>query len=313
MSEKYHVPVLLEETIRYLDPRPGRTLVDATLGGGGHALAILKKLEGRGRLICIDRDPEAIAAAKVSLKGFDGPAVFINDNFANIKRVLKELNVDEVDGVLLDLGVSSRQIDSQKRGFSLKADGPLDMRMDQRDGLSARDIVNSFGLDDLAKLIREYGEEYCAKRIAATIVRKRRLSPIKTTGELLQAVREALSGIPPKAIFDAATRTFQAIRIFVNNELGSLSRALTDSLDVLSDGGKLVVISYHSLEDRIVKNLFKREAAQCLCPPASPVCTCKHEKRIEVLTKKPVVADENEVERNPRSRSAKLRAAKRIL
>lgn len=309
MAANYHEPVLLKETIQFLDPSPGKTFVDATLGGGGHAQAILKALKGKGRLIGIDRDSEALEAAAPHLKG--GDVILVHDNFSNIREILGALKVKKVDGVLLDLGVSSRQIDEASKGFSLRLDGPLDMRMDKDQKLTAADIVNTYSADDIARIIFEFGEERSARRIARGIVKEREGRGIRTTLDLARAVRESLGRIPPKKAFDALTRTFQAIRIAVNDEIGNLSRALKESIEILNPHGRIVVISYHSLEDRIVKNAFRTGEHPCTCPRQAPICTCGKSPCLKVLTKKPVMAGKAEVLKNPRSRSAKLRAAER--
>jgi 16S rRNA (cytosine1402-N4)-methyltransferase len=308
----YHIPVLLEETLRLLDPRPGKTYIDATLGGGGHAEDILKRIKGKGTLIGIDRDEDAIEEAGGRLKEFGTTVKLVRENFANIKKILNDLNIKKANGIIFDLGVSSHQLDEANRGFSMQKEGPLDMRMDVSRGISAKEAVNSFPAEELSEIISEFGEERNARRIAKFIVNERREAPISTTLELKETINKALKGLPPKIIFDATTRVFQAFRIYVNDELNNLTQAIKDSIDVLSAGGRLIVISYHSLEDRIVKKIFKEEATDCICPARQPVCTCSHEKRIKILTKKPVVPDESEISANPRSRSAKLRAAERV-
>lgn len=308
----YHIPVLLEETLRLLDPRPGKTYIDATLGGGGHAEAILKDLKGKGTLIGIDRDRDAIEEAGESLKEFGTTVKLVRENFASIKKILNDLNIKKANGIIFDLGVSSHQLDEANRGFSMQKEGPLDMRMDASRGISAKEAVNSFPAEELLEIISKFGEERNARRIAKFIVNERREAPISTTLELKETINKALKGLPPKIIFDATTRVFQAFRIYVNDELNNLAQAIKDSIDALHAGGRLIVISYHSLEDRIVKKIFKEEATDCICPARQPICTCSHKKRIKILTKKPVVPDESEISANPRSRSAKLRAAERV-
>ncbi len=312
MIKEYHTPALLKETIEFLGPEPGGVFVDGTLGGGGHALAILDKLKGKGTLIGIDRDKDAILESEKKLGRMNGRLSLVNDNFSNIKEILGGLNIPFVDGILLDLGVSSRQIDSGERGFSLKADGPLDMRMDPSQKISAKDIVNDLDESALERIIREFGEERSARRIARSIVFRREHKPILTTFDLKGAIEDALGRIPPQKILDSLTRTFQAIRIAVNDELVNLSKALKDSVSCLHTGGRIVVISYHSLEDRMVKTIFREEATGCICPPRFPKCVCDHKKRLNILTKKPVTPSEAEIKANPRSRSAKLRAAERV-
>ncbi len=307
----YHIPVLLKESLDYLSVRQGGTYVDATLGGGGHSLAIAEALGGKGTLIAIDRDSEAIEAAGRKLKDHAGIVRFVRDNFANMKNILSEMKIASVDGILFDLGVSSRQIDEASRGFSLRAEGPLDMRMSAEQSISARDIVNSFSQKDIAAIIRDYGEERLAARIARAIVSSRDRKPIGTTLDLADVVNGALSNLPPKVKRDCLTRTFQALRIAVNDELDSLKAGLSGSVEALGAGGRIVVISYHSLEDRIVKGFFRDESGLCVCPKEAPVCTCGRESRLKVLTRKPVVPGASETSKNPRARSAKLRAAER--
>jgi len=311
MLEKYHEPVLLEKVIHFLNPSPGKTYVDGTVGGGGHAQMILRALKGKGLLIGIDRDNEAIDAAKERLIKYGKNLKLVLGNFADIKGILNELKIAKVDGILLDLGVSSHQIDEAERGFSIRNDGPLDMRMDKDQKLTAADIVNTYSAQDLAKIIFEFGEERLSRKIGRYIVKQREKNPFRTTLELSEAIKASLGRIPPKRVFDAVTRTFQALRIAVNDELKSLSRALEDSIGLLDPAGRIVVISYHSLEDRIVKNAFRANEKVCTCPRQAPVCTCGKVPKLKVLTKKPVAASEEEVRVNPRSRSAKLRAAER--
>ncbi len=313
MKLEYHTPVLVKETLKFLNPKSGKIYIDATIGGSGHAQAILENLAGAGLLIGIDRDEEAIEVSRERLAKFEKSATLIHENFINIKEILKKLNIEKVDGILFDLGVSSHQIDTPGRGFSLRTSGPLDMRMDKDQSLTAKEIVNSYPLDNLAKIIRDYGEERCAKRIARAIVEARKAKPISTTLELAEVIKRALGRIPPKRSLDSITRTFQALRIAVNAELNNLAVALRNSIDVLGKNGRIVVISYHSLEDRIVKHIFREEATDCICPPRTPVCICGHKKRIRILTKKPVTPTKSEIHSNPRGRSAKLRAMERIL
>jgi 16S rRNA (cytosine1402-N4)-methyltransferase len=308
----FHIPALLKETIELLDPKPGKTHIDATLGGGGHSEEILKRLNGKCKLIGIDQDSEAIEESRKKLSKYGESVILVKDNFVNIKEILKKLNIEKVNGILFDLGISSHQIDKAERGFSLRSDGPLDMRMDKSGGMTAANIVASYSKEDLAGIIKEFGEERSARRIAKSIVERRDEKPIKTTRELAETIEKTLAGIPPQRKLDSVTRTFQALRIAVNDELSKLSRALRDSIDILDEGGRLIVISYHSLEDRIAKTIFKDEASDCICPPRNPVCTCSHRKRVVILTKKPVTPDEAEVKSNPRARSAKLRAIERI-
>lgn len=302
---------MAREAVEYLSLRPGGTYVDATVGGGGHSERIARALKGRGDLICVDRDEDAIERARLRLRGLRNVR-FVRGNFADIRRILKDLNVRDIKGILLDLGVSSHQIDTGARGFSLREDGPLDMRMDASQTLSAADVVNSFEAGDLARIIRDFGEERFAKKIAAAIASRRRSERITTTGGLAGVIGDAVRFLPPKKRRDCVMRTFQAIRIAVNNELDNLRKALRDSVDLLGRDGRIVVICYHSLEDRIVKTAFRLEASPCVCPPRAPKCTCGKTARLRVLTKRPVGPDAAEISKNPRARSAKLRAAERI-
>jgi 16S rRNA (cytosine1402-N4)-methyltransferase len=307
----YHTPVLLKETLEFLRPKPGMTIVDLTAGGGGHSAAILERLKGKGRLVAVDRDGEAVGELKERLSPYKEQVEIVRDNFKNLKAILKKLKIKTVDGILIDLGVSSHQIDSADRGFSLRREGPLDMRMDSEQALGAKDIVNFYSEEEIGKIIKEFGEEPLYKRIARQIIKARDKKEIETTAELAQAIK-LIGRLPPERMLSALTRTFQALRIAVNDELNNLSKALKDSVDALHKNGRIVVISYHSLEDRIVKSTFRQEALDCICAKESPVCMCSHKKRIRVLTKKPVTPDICEVKLNPRSRSAKLRAAERV-
>jgi len=306
-----HVPVLLDEALYHLNLKNGQTIIDATLGLGGHAEAILRKLGGKGKLIGIDRDGEALDSSKERLKSFGDRFIAVKDEFSDIKNILKNLHIEKVDGILFDLGVSSMQIDSPIRGFSLRQDGPLDMRMDKTGDISAEDIVNDSGREELEKIIRDFGEERLFKRIAKGLIIAREKQRIDTTFKLVDAIKRSIPRMNPKFEMDIMTRVFQAIRIKVNNELDRLKRALEDSIDLLNAGGRIVVISYHSLEDRIVKNVFKTASVDCICPPRQPKCTCQHEKKLAIITKKPITASTKEIGENPRSRSAKMRAAER--
>ncbi len=307
-----HIPVLLKESIDFLSPKPNGIYIDATLGGGGHSIEILKRTKGKARLIGIDRDEEAVKAAKKKIQEASFKADFIKDNFGNIKKIVKELDISSIDGILFDLGISSYQIDAPERGFSLRTDGPLDMRMDASLEVSAEDLVNKLEADELKKIIKEFGEERFAGRIANAIARSRREKPIKSTFELKDIIEKALLPGPPKQKLDGVTRTFQALRIKVNKELDNLNQGLNDSIDMLRKNGRIVIISYHSLEDRIVKNRFKMEAKDCICPPKFPKCICGHKRKLKMLTGKPIQPSKEEIERNPRSRSAKLRAAEKV-
>ncbi|MBP2031429.1 16S rRNA (cytosine1402-N4)-methyltransferase [Clostridium algifaecis] len=305
-----HIPVLLNETIDNLDIKKDGIYVDCTLGGGGHSKEILKKLGGTGRLIGIDQDSDAIKAAQEKLKEFNN-VTYVHDNFYNIDSILNELNIEKVDGVLMDIGVSSYQIDKAERGFSYMKDAPLDMRMDLDQSLTAYDVVNKYELDDIARVIKDYGEDRFSKRIAKFIVEEREKSPIKTTFELVDIIRKA---IPMKFQKDGhpAKRTFQAIRIEVNGELKILDKSVEDSVNRLKVGGRIAVITFHSLEDRKIKVKFKKLENPCTCPPDFPVCVCGKIPLIKIINKKPIEPTDSEKDMNARSRSAKLRVAEKI-
>lgn len=306
MSEFHHVSVLLDECIEGLNIKPDGIYVDGTLGGAGHSYHIAEKLT-TGRLIGIDRDPVALKAAGERLSPFADRVTLVHSNFCRMGQVLQELGISGVDGILLDLGVSSPQLDDGGRGFSYMTDAPLDMRMDNGDALSADTVVNTWSYEELKRILYDYGEERYAPAIAAAIVRKREISPIRTTLELVDVIRSAM---PPAALREKqhpAKRTFQAIRIAVNDELNSVSKAMDAAIPCLNPGGRLAVITFHSLEDRIVKNAMAAAAKGCICPPEFPVCVCGRKPQVTVLTRKPIVSGEEELERNPRARSAKLR------
>ena len=306
MSEFHHVSVLLDECIEGLNIKPDGIYVDGTLGGAGHSYHIAEKLT-TGRLIGIDRDPVALKAAGERLSPFADRVTLVHSNFCRMGQVLQELGISGVDGILLDLGVSSPQLDDGSRGFSYMTDAPLDMRMDNGDALSADTVVNTLCYEELKRILYDYGEERYAPAIAAAIVRKREVSPIRTTLELVDVIRSAM---PPAALREKqhpAKRTFQAIRIAVNDELNSVSKAMDAAIPCLNPGGRLAVITFHSLEDRIVKNAMAAAAKGCICPPEFPVCVCGRKPQVTVLTRKPIVSGEEELERNPRARSAKLR------
>ena len=307
-----HKPVLLEECLTALNIKPDGIYVDGTLGRAGHSLEIVKKLTGKGRLICLDRDETAIEAAKIRLADYLYRVTLVHSNFSRIAEVLHQLDIPGVDGMLFDLGVSSPQLDEAQRGFSYMHDAPLDMRMDRTAALTARDVVNAWSYEDLRRILFEYGEERYAPAIAKAIVRRRQEAAIETTGQLVDIIRAAM---PPAALREKqhpAKRSFQAIRIAVNDELGAVRQGMEAAIDHLKPGGRLAVITFHSLEDRIVKNVFQDAAKGCTCPPSFPVCVCGHKPKIKILTKKPIIATREEVEENPRSRSAKLRVAERV-
>jgi len=300
-----HTPVLTKETIEYLNIRPDTLIVDATLGGGGHAKAILEASK-TVKLIGIDRDLDAIGSAKENLKEFGSGVTFVHDNFSNISSMIGDR---KINGILFDLGVSSYQIDAAQRGFSFQADAPLDMRMDMSAKVTAKDLINDLSRKDVERIIKDYGEDRYFKRIASAIVNKR---PVSTTSELADIIKYSIPKTSPINTTKSIARVFQAFRIAVNNELDSMKKALKDSIDLLAPKGRIVVISYHSLEDRIVKELFKRESVDCICPPKLPACVCKHRKKLNIITKKPITPSDAELKANPRSRSAKLRAAEHI-
>jgi 16S rRNA (cytosine1402-N4)-methyltransferase len=304
-----HLSVLSKESIELLEPRPGQVFVDCTLGAGGHARLLLQRISPGGRLLAIDRDQAALAAAEESLGGTGSTPVLVHADFAEVARVAREAGFERVDGVLFDLGLSSDQLDDPRRGFSFRQDGPLDMRMDAHNPVTAERVVNQLSERDLAAVIRRLGEERWAARIARFIAERR---PLKTTREVAAAVEAAIPrGAWPPDIHPA-TRTFQALRMHVNDELGSLAGGLRGALDILGPGGRMAVISFHSLEDGLVKRFFAEESRDCLCPPRQPVCTCAHRASLRVLTRKPVRPTAEEVAANPRSRSARLRAAERL-
>ncbi len=307
-----HVPVLLDECLEGLSIKPDGIYVDGTLGGGGHASAVCERLSGSGTLIGIDRDRDAIDAAGKRLENYPCRKIFVNRNYSDIKEILKDNGIDSIDGALLDLGVSSFQLDNAERGFSYMNDAPLDMRMNRDDSLTAKDVVNGYSRADLTRIISAYGEERWASRIASFIEEARKEKPIETTGELTEIIKAAIPASARRTGPHPAKRTFQAIRIEVNEELTRLEKALEDFCDVLSPGGRLCVISFHSLEDRIVKDVMARRADPCTCPPDIPVCVCGKVADIKKITRKPVVPSGEEQEDNPRARSAKLRICEKI-
>ena len=307
-----HRSVLLDECIEALNIKPDGIYVDGTAGGGGHSLEIAKKLTAGGRLIAIDRDDAAIAAATERLKDYSERVTFVRNNFSSIKESCLDLGIERIDGVLLDLGVSSYQLDTVERGFTHNSDAPLDMRMDRRNDLDAYTVVNTYSADQLKKVIYNYGEERFAPKIAAAIVRYREKEAITTTGQLVDIIKSA---IPPSAReggHHPAKRTFQAIRIEVNGELDAIEPTIRGATDILAPEGRIAIITFHSLEDRIVKQTYADLASGCNCPRDLPVCVCGRKPRVNVLTRKPILPSERELEENPRSRSAKLRVAEKI-
>lgn len=309
--EFLHKPVLLNETINGLDINKDGIYVDCTLGGGGHSLEIVKRLSDQGRLIAIDKDDEAIASAKNRLKEYNN-ITYIHNDFKNVIDELDKLGVKEIDGVLLDLGVSSYQLDNQERGFSYSADAPLDMRMDKQQSFSAYDVVNGYDEKRLADVIYEYGEERFSRKIAYNIVMARKEKPIQTTFELAKLIEKSIPSATRWKGGNPCKRTFQAIRIEVNSELDGLGEVLNGLALRLKKGGRMCVITFHSLEDRIAKRTFVELEKSCICPPNQPICNCGKRKEIEIITKKPMVADENELKDNSRAACAKLRIIKRI-
>ncbi|MBQ2785393.1 MAG: 16S rRNA (cytosine(1402)-N(4))-methyltransferase RsmH [Oscillospiraceae bacterium] len=311
MSGFHHVSVLLNECLDGLNIRPDGIYVDGTLGGAGHSSQIAKRLT-TGRLIGIDRDTTALKAAGERLKAFGERITLVHSNFSEIAAVLEEQKINGVDGILLDLGVSSPQLDDADRGFSYMADAPLDMRMNREDALSAYDVVNGWSFEELRRILFDYGEERYAPRIAEAICSRRIEKSIQTTLELVDVIRGAMPAAALREKQHPAKRSFQAIRIAVNDELGSVEKVMRDAIPCLNSGGRLAVITFHSLEDRIVKNAMAEAAKGCTCPPNFPVCVCGRKPQVKLITRKPVTAGDEELEMNPRSRSAKLRVCEKI-
>ncbi len=308
-----HYSVLLNETIENLNIKPDGIYVDGTLGGGGHAYQVAKRLSEGGRLIGIDQDKDAIAAASERLKEFGDKITIIRSNYANMKEELHRIGVEKVDGIVLDLGVSSFQLDTPERGFTYRDENaPLDMRMDDRQSLTAKDIVNDYSEMELYRIIRDYGEDKFAKNIAKHIVKEREKKPIETTGELTEIIRESIPMKVQATGGHPAKRTFQAIRIELNKELEVLQNNLDDMIDLLNPGGRICIITFHSLEDRIVKTNFRRNENPCTCPSDFPVCVCGKKSKGTVITRKPILPSKEELEENSRSKSAKLRVFERV-
>ena len=306
-----HTSVLLEETVNGLVVKPDGIYVDATLGGGGHAYEVCRRLGEQGRFIGIDQDAAAIEAASARLSDFGEKVTVIRSNYCEMKSKLHAIGVEKVDGIVLDLGVSSYQLDTAERGFSYRTDAPLDMRMDQRQQMTAREIVNTYSEADLYRVIRDYGEDKFAKNIAKHIVMEREKAPIETTGQLNEIIRHAIPMKFQKTSGHPSKRTFQAIRIELNRELEVLRDSLDDMIDLLNPGGRICIITFHSLEDRIVKSAFRKNENPCTCPSHFPVCVCGNESKGKVITKKPILPGEEELEQNSRSKSAKLRIFER--
>ena len=308
MTELTHTPVLLSETLDLLNLEANKHVIDGTLGFGGHSLEILKKIGPKGKLMAFDQDERNLEEAKKRLKKYEKQVLFIHDNFENLAEVASKHNF-QPDAILLDLGLSSPHIDDPERGFSFQKEGPLDMRFDKRQKLTAEAVVNSYSEKDLADIIFHYGEERKSRLIARVIVQARKKAPIKTTTQLAEIIGKAIRS---KGRIHPATLTFQALRIYVNRELEVLEKVLEQAIKLLKKGGRLVVISYHSLEDRMVKNFFRNQTRNCICPKELLICQCNFQKKLYILTRKPIISDGIEVSHNPRSRSAKLRAAERL-
>ncbi len=307
-----HISVLLEETIKELHIKPDGIYVDGTLGGGGHAYEICRRLSEKGRYIGIDQDADAIAAGSQRLEEFKDRVTIVRDNYVHMPQILRELGIDKADGILLDLGVSSFQLDEKERGFTYREDVPLDMRMDQRQTLTAREIVNEYSEMELFRIIRDYGEEKFAKNIAKHIVNRRKEKPIETTGELTEIIKNAIPMKVRAVGGHPSKRTFQAIRIECNHELDVLRDSLDAMIDLLNPGGRLCVITFHSLEDRIVKRAFKKNENPCTCPPNFPVCVCGKVSKGRQVTRKPIIPGDEELEQNKRAKSSKLRVFERV-
>lgn len=310
--EFVHIPVMLDEVIEGLNIKENGIYVDCTVGGGGHSFEIAKRL-GSGHLYAFDRDEEAIQKSTETLAPFSEKVTIIKSNFKDAPSILRSLGVEKIDGFLIDLGVSSHQIDEGERGFSFVHDGPLDMRMDRSDNsLTARDIVNNFSYEDLMKIFYSYGEEEFSKNIAKKIVEQREKKPIETTFELRDIIE---SSLPKKVVFSrggASKKVFQALRIYVNGELEGLDKVLEELISLLNAGGRGCVLTFHSLEDRIVKNVFKLYSTDCICPPKTPICICGHKASVKLVNRKPIIASEEEQKRNSRSTSAKLRIVEKL-
>ncbi|KAB3533201.1 16S rRNA (cytosine(1402)-N(4))-methyltransferase RsmH [Alkaliphilus serpentinus] len=307
-----HVSVLLRETIDNLNIKANGIYVDGTMGGAGHSLEIAKALTEGGLLIAIDQDENAHRAAEEVLKDYKERVKQVRDNFVNIDKVLESLNIQKIDGVLLDLGVSSHQLDEAERGFSYMQDAPLDMRMDNRSSFTAKDVVNSYSAAELEIIIKDYGEEKWAKRIAAFIVEHRSKAEIETTWQLVDIIKRAIPAAARREGSHPAKRTFQAIRIEVNKELEIIEDTIRKAVEFLNEGGRICIITFHSLEDRIVKNTFKDLNISCVCPPQFPICKCNHAKQLDIISRKPILPSEVELQENPRARSAKLRVAEKV-
>lgn len=302
-----HVPVMVNEVIEYLDLPVGAKVIDANLGTGGHTRAVLDKIGEAGQVLAIDRDADALKKAEQRLGDYQGQVIFVHDNFANMSEIAQNNGFEEVDGILFDLGLSSLQLDSQGRGFSWRVDEPLDMRMDQTEGLTAAELINNSSEAELADMFYQLGEERYSRQIAKAIVTRRQVKEIETTFQLAELVAKNVHHSNGRSRTHPAKKVFQALRIAVNNELSNLKKVLPQAVSLLKPGGRLAVISFHSLEDRIVKHFFKEESRDCQCPNELPICRCQHKATVKILTRKPLVPADEEVSGNPRSRSAKLR------
>jgi len=309
MAEDYHLPVLLQEVIDFLGIEPGKLYVDATLGGGGHAQKIL--LRG-GMVLGVDLDEEALSYVRQKLSAYGSRLELVHDNFKNLPHILQQRRIEEIDGIIFDLGLSSHQIDTPARGFSYKINAPLDMRFNQKQGFSAFELLNNLSEEELRKIISKYGEEKFASLIAKEIVKERRKAPLTTSSELVALIDRAIPSRLKQKGHHPARRTFQALRIAVNDELKNLEEALYGVIPFLAKGGRICVITFHSLEDRLVKNFFREKARGCVCPPRQPVCTCNRKAEIKILTPHPLRPSAAETENNPRAKSAKLRVAEKI-
>lgn len=311
--EFQHIPVLFREIMEIMAPKPGEFFVDCTLGGGGHSKGFLERTSPNGLLIGIDQDSDALVAARQNLRAYDGRIMLVHSNYSKLDKILNDYAPEGVDGILFDIGVSSHQLDEAERGFSYMQDAPLDMRMDQTQSLDAWQVVNTYKEEELQRILKEYGEERWAKRIAKFLVEFRSKKPIDTTGELVDIIKRAIPKGAREEGSHPAKRTFQAIRIEVNDELGVLNRTIQVAAKHLKKGGRLGIISFHSLEDRIVKEQFRYLASDCICPPELPICQCDKVSEVKILTRKPVTASPEELERNSRAKSAKFRAVEKII
>jgi 16S rRNA (cytosine1402-N4)-methyltransferase len=308
-----HIPVLLSEVIKGLNCKKEGTYVDCTLGGAGHAIEIAHKIGSKGKLIGIDQDVAAIEAAQEILSDVKCEVQLFRDNYKNVDKVLNKLGIEEVDGFLFDLGFSSYQIDTPERGFSYQYEAPLDMRMDQRQSTTAADLLNNLSKSELTRIISKYGEEKWASRIAEFIVKRRKDKALKLTTELVEIIKAAIPASARRSGPHPAKRTFQALRIVVNNELDIISEAIDKIMPFLKKGGRIAIITFHSLEDRIVKHKFKDLEKKCVCPPDFPICNCDEESQVQIITRKPIVAQQEEIKNNRRARSAKLRIVEKII